>query len=121
MQMKKLLNKVLLIYCAHYINLIPVFLIHQHQLQVLHAVVPTPIKELGKHRVINYSLGPTHSAFLVEAGHVYSFGRNSEGQLGVGDCAVREMASIVRCGVEKPIVSNKYTCFFLQIYLSSST
>ena len=72
-----------------------------------HALVPTPIKELGKHRVINYSLGPTHSAFLVEAGHVYSFGRNTEGQLGVGDCMPREMASVVRCGAEKPIVSHK--------------
>ena len=32
--------------------------------------VPTPLKELGKHRVVDMSLGPTHSTVLTELGHV---------------------------------------------------
>lgn len=32
--------------------------------------LPTPLKELGKHRVVDMSLGPTHSTVLVEMGRV---------------------------------------------------
>ena len=32
--------------------------------------VPTPLKELGKHRVVDMSLGPTHSTVLAELGRV---------------------------------------------------
>lgn len=32
--------------------------------------VPTPLKELGKRRVVDMSLGPTHSTVLAELGHV---------------------------------------------------
>ena len=32
--------------------------------------VPTPLKELGKHRVVDMSLGPTHTTVLTELGHV---------------------------------------------------
>ena len=51
------------------------------QLQVQQKLIPTPIKDLGKHRVIDMSLGPTHSCVLVEVGRVFTFGRNTEGQL----------------------------------------
>ena len=50
MQMRKILNK--------------------ERLQVMSMSVPTPLKELGKHRVVDMSLGPTHSTVLTEMGHV---------------------------------------------------
>ena len=40
------------------------------QLQVQHALVATPLKEVGKHRVVDMSLGPTHSSLVVETGKV---------------------------------------------------
>ncbi|XP_013390784.1 uncharacterized protein LOC106159131 [Lingula anatina] len=46
---------------------------------------PTIVRALTNHRVINASLGPKHSAVLVEPGHVYTFGKNAEGQLGTGN------------------------------------
>ena len=39
---------------------------------VTHALEPTPIKELGKHRVIDMAIGPTHSCLVVETGKVNS-------------------------------------------------
>ena len=69
-----------------------------------YALTPTPIKELGKHRIVDCSLGSTHSAFLTETGLVYTFGRNSEGQLGCGNCVPREMPAIVKELKDKPMV-----------------
>ncbi|XP_074661631.1 serine/threonine-protein kinase Nek8-like [Tubulanus polymorphus] len=48
-------------------------------------LTPTLVKALTRHRVVDVSLGPDHSAILVEPGHVYTIGRNCEGQLGSGD------------------------------------
>lgn len=36
------------------------------------------------YKVVDVSLGPTHTAVLTESGHVVTFGRNAEGQLGRG-------------------------------------
>ncbi|XP_064595853.1 serine/threonine-protein kinase Nek9-like [Liolophura sinensis] len=47
--------------------------------------IPTPVRALGRHRVIDVSMGPNHSAVLVEPGHVYTFGSNTEAQLGTGN------------------------------------
>ncbi|XP_019863624.1 PREDICTED: serine/threonine-protein kinase Nek8-like, partial [Amphimedon queenslandica] len=84
MQMKKLLNK--------------------HHLQVPYSINPLPIKDLGKHRIIDCSLGSTHSAFLTETGLVYTFGRNNHGQLGSGNALPREMAVVVKGLKNKPIM-----------------
>ena len=43
------------------------------------------MKALARHRVIDISMGLHHSAVVVEPGHVYTFGRNSEGQLGTNN------------------------------------
>ena len=44
--------------------------------------MPTKLKSI-KHKIISVSLGPEHTACLTEAGHILTFGRNSEGQLEV--------------------------------------
>ena len=75
------------------------------QLQVPQALVATPIKELGKHRVVDMSLGPTHSCVVVETGRVYTFGRNSEGQLCTGNLLPKNMPSAVKGLRTKPMVS----------------
>ena len=31
----------------------------------------TPLKELGKHRVVDMSLGPTHSSLIIDTGKVF--------------------------------------------------
>lgn len=46
---------------------------------------PTPVRALARHRVVAVAMGRHHSAVIVEAGHVYTFGRNFEGQLGTGN------------------------------------
>jgi NIMA (never in mitosis gene a)-related kinase len=84
MQMKKILNK--------------------QQLQVPFSLKPMPVKDLGKHRIVDCSLGSTHSAFLTETGLVYTFGRNREGQLGSGNCVPREMANIVKGFKDTPMI-----------------
>ena len=75
------------------------------QLQVAQTLVATPIKELGKHRVIDMSLGPTHSCVVVETGRVYTFGRNSEGQLCTGNLVPKNMPSLIKGLPTKPMVS----------------
>jgi Alpha-tubulin suppressor and related RCC1 domain-containing proteins len=55
------------------------------------------------YKVADVSLGPTHTAVLTESGHVVTFGRNAEGQLGrghlrsssSGPCMVKSMANRV--------------------------
>ena len=79
-------------------------ILNKSQLQVPQMLVPTPLKELGKHRVINISLGPTHTSVLVEMGRVYAFGRNSEGQLCAGNCQPRNTPSAVKALHAKPTV-----------------
>ena len=47
------------------------------------ALTLTRVKGIG-YKVADVSLGPTHTAVLTESGHIVTFGRNSEGQLGRG-------------------------------------
>ncbi|KAJ9591396.1 hypothetical protein L9F63_002002, partial [Diploptera punctata] len=47
------------------------------------ALTLTKVKGIG-HKVADVSLGATHTAVLTDSGHVVTFGRNSEGQLGRG-------------------------------------
>ena len=67
--------------------------------------MPMPLKEVGKHRVVDMALGPTHSAVLVETGQLYTFGRNSEGQLCSGNCLPRNTPVLVKGLQSKPTVS----------------
>lgn len=79
MQMKNLLNKV----------------------QVDGKNVPTAVKVLSKHRVLDVSLGASHSAALVEPGLVYTFGDNQMGQLACGNCKPRDVPAIVKALEDK--------------------
>lgn len=45
-------------------------ILNKTNLQVQQALVATPIKELGKHRVVDMAIGPTHSCLVVESGKV---------------------------------------------------
>ena len=45
----------------------------------------TPVRALARHKVLQVSMGADHTAVVVEPGHVITFGRNSEGQLGMGN------------------------------------
>ena len=63
--------------------------------------VPTAVKVLSKHRVLDVSLGPAHSAALVEPGLVYTFGDNQYGQLACNNCKPRDVPAIVKALEEK--------------------
>ena len=68
--------------------------------EVKQALVPTKLKSI-KHKIISVSLGPEHTACLTEAGHLVTFGRNSEAQLGRGHTrsgASGVMPGLVRAG-----------------------
>ena len=68
--------------------------------EVKQALVPTKLKSI-KQKIISVSLGPEHTACLTEAGHLVTFGRNSEGQLGRGHTrsgASGAMPGLVRAG-----------------------
>ena len=68
--------------------------------EVKQALVPTKLKSI-KQKIISVSLGPEHTACLTEAGHLVTFGRNSEGQLGRGHTrsgAHGAMPGLVRAG-----------------------
>jgi NIMA (never in mitosis gene a)-related kinase len=52
--------------------------------QIDKVLVPTRVTSLGNVKVIDVSLGLTHTAVLTDTGKVITFGRNSDGQLGRG-------------------------------------
>ena len=72
---------------------------------------PSSVKGLSKHRVIDMSLGPTHSAVIVEGGRVVTFGRNTEGQLGCGSMACKSTPGVVTSVKGKIMVS----CVMIQL------
>ena len=49
---------------------------------------PKVVKELRHRPVIQVTCGEEHSLALTSGGNVYSWGCNSQGQLGLGDCKV---------------------------------
>ncbi|EDO27207.1 predicted protein [Nematostella vectensis] len=57
---------------------------------------PTAVKALSRYRVVDMALGPTHSAVLVEPGHVHTFGSNQDGQLGSGNTKPRDAPASVK-------------------------
>ena len=73
----------------------------QAKLEVSCQMKPSSVKGLSKHRVIDMSLGPTHSAVIVEGGRVVTFGRNTEGQLGCGSTSCKSTPGLVTSAVGK--------------------
>lgn len=75
------------------------------------------VKGIG-YKVADVSLGPTHTAVLTTSGHVVTFGRNAEGQLGrghlrstsSGPLIVKSMAdkvaTMVQCGLTYTVVGS---------------
>ncbi|XP_060708843.1 uncharacterized protein LOC132834193 [Hemiscyllium ocellatum] len=61
--------------------------------------LPTVVKALRNHRVRDAVLGPSHSIVLVEPGNIYTFGRNTEGQLCTGNTKPYKMPMLtISCG-----------------------
>jgi alpha-tubulin suppressor-like RCC1 family protein len=48
-------------------------------------LIPIKVKSFNNERIVMISCGWNHSMALTECGHVYSWGRNSFGQLGIGN------------------------------------
>eukprot|EP00105_Crassostrea_gigas_P014522 XP_011431210.1 PREDICTED: uncharacterized protein LOC105330955 isoform X1 [Crassostrea gigas] len=75
--------------------------------------VPTPVRALARHRVLGISMGACHTAVIVEPGHIYTFGKNSEGQLGIGDTkpsrAPVEVKAMLESVVNRVQCGNHYT------------
>lgn len=75
--------------------------------------VPTPVRALARHRVLGISMGVCHTAVIVEPGHIYTFGKNSEGQLGIGDTkpsrAPVEVKAMLESVVNRVQCGNHYT------------
>ncbi|ESO84092.1 hypothetical protein LOTGIDRAFT_54111, partial [Lottia gigantea] len=66
------------------------------------------LRSLARHRVIDICMGAYHSAVIVESGHVYMFGRNSEGQLGTGN--IKPSNTIVEVKALHDKCINKVVC-----------
>lgn len=80
--------------------------------------LPTAVKALSKHRVLDVSLGPAHSAALVEPGLVYTFGENQMGQLACGNCKPRDVPAIVKALEDKTTtvrVDCSYCCLLERV------
>ncbi|KAL4216374.1 hypothetical protein ACF0H5_024101 [Mactra antiquata] len=64
--------------------------------------VPTSVRL--RQRVIDISMGRHHTAIIVEPGHVYTFGRNNEGQLGIEGTKSVNAPVLVKTMEEKNVV-----------------
>jgi len=77
----------------------------------------TVVKVLARHRVLDISLGLQHSCVLVEPGHVYTLGCNSEAQLGCGSTRPQVAPISVKLFQQRPAVVsvchlvNSASCF----------
>ena len=75
----------------------------EQKMQVERSLIPTPVKVLTKHMVLDVSLGATHSVVLVDNGKVLAFGRKKEGQRGLvkskgAEDENKDVSCIVSCG-----------------------
>jgi alpha-tubulin suppressor-like RCC1 family protein len=62
----------------------------------------TVVRALARHRVLDVSLGLHHTSVLVEPGHVYTLGRNFEGQLGNGNTKPQAAPISVKLFQQRP-------------------
>ncbi len=65
--------------------------------------MPTSIKNFGA-RVVDVRLGTNHGAVLLETGQIYTFGKNSDGQLGTGHQQESDGPVFVKSLAEKACV-----------------
>ncbi|CAC5359325.1 Serine/threonine-protein kinase nekl-2,Probable serine/threonine-protein kinase nek3,Serine/threonine-protein kinase Nek1,Serine/threonine-protein kinase Nek6,Serine/threonine-protein kinase Nek7,Serine/threonine-protein kinase Nek8,Serine/threonine-protein kinase Nek11,Serine/threonine-protein kinase Nek3,Serine/threonine-protein kinase Nek4,Serine/threonine-protein kinase Nek9,Serine/threonine-protein kinase Nek5 [Mytilus coruscus] len=68
--------------------------------------VPTPVKAIKG--VLDISMGPTHTAVMVKPGQIYTFGRNTEGQLGASN--VKQIGGYVEVKAMKDKTVNRVQC-----------
>ncbi|XP_023209430.1 uncharacterized protein LOC111612447 [Centruroides sculpturatus] len=75
-------------------------------------LVPTRLRWLHR-RVVSISMGATHTAILVEPGHIIMFGCNQYGQLGRGNVRKNSSPSVVKSMQDKVVTmvqcGNSYT------------
>ena len=71
--------------------------------------MPTSVRNLSRHKVLDISMGLNHTAVIVEPGHVYTFGRNIEGQLGIGNTKPQNNIMEVKSMPEESTVNVSYT------------
>ena len=81
----------------------------------------TLVKALARHRVIDISMGPDHSAVVVEPGHVYTLGRNSEGQLGNGNTKQQNAPIGVKIFGEKPALVGYWAVVVCFLFFKGKT
>ncbi|KAL0485287.1 ultraviolet-B receptor UVR8 [Acrasis kona] len=65
---------------------------------------PKPMSTLENLRVVDAAAGPYHTIVLTAAGEVYSWGLNSDGELGLGDQRTRSSPTLVPELLDKNIV-----------------
>lgn len=84
--------------------------------------VPTPVRALAGHLVVAVAMGQYHTAVIVEAGHVYMFGRNSEGQLGTGNVKVTHAPIKLKLLADKTITVRVILmpCYLCAVFASKS-
>uniref|UniRef100_A0A2C9JNN1 non-specific serine/threonine protein kinase n=1 Tax=Biomphalaria glabrata TaxID=6526 RepID=A0A2C9JNN1_BIOGL len=70
--------------------------------------VPVLVRALTRHKVLSVSMGRYHTAVIVEPGHVITFGKNSEGQLGTLNVKVSN--TLVEVKALKGKVVNRVQC-----------
>ena len=70
--------------------------------------VPTSVRNLSRHKVLDISMGLNHTAVIVEPGHVYTFGRNIEGQLGIGNTKPQNNIMEVKAITEESTVNVRF-------------
>ncbi|CAG2247837.1 Probable serine/threonine-protein kinase nek3 [Mytilus edulis] len=68
--------------------------------------VPTPVKAIKG--VLDISMGSTHTAVMVKPGQIYTFGRNTEGQLGASN--VKQISGYVEVKAMKDKTVNRVQC-----------
>lgn len=71
----------------------------------------TVVKALARRRVVDASLGPRHSCVIVEPGHVFTFGCNSDGQLGTGNTRSQTVPIEVKYFQQNPALVRQLSVF----------
>lgn len=69
-----------------------------------------------RHRVLDISMGRFHTAVIVEAGTVWSFGRNADGQLGIEGTKSVNAPQEVKSMSNKNVVVWCFAEFYILIF-----
>ena len=71
------------------------------------------MRNLSRHKVLDISMGLNHTAVIVEPGHVYTFGRNIEGQLGIGNTKPQNNIMEVKAITEESTVNVRFNALLI--------